>query len=280
MTHKNLLTLIISLSIFEFVAAQPSSPWLLPERKANFSVSYVYQNYQDFWLGPNKNRLPDDITQNSVFFGLEYGVTDFVALDFATGYSKASFDPPREPTPDIDGLYDTQLGVRFRLLDEFDTPGAPTISVRAGAIIQGNYEASNVHSPGDGASGGEISLLVGKTWAEPGVALSGELGFRDRNENVPADFFCSLGLSKTFLGRGSLSAAYRRNQGLSGLDIGGPGFSPDKFPQVKEVNDNLEFGIGVTDEGGRYYGFLVGRTVDGRNTGQKTAIGLTFSQPF
>lgn len=280
MTHKNLLTLIISLSIFEFVAAQPSSPWLLPERKANFSVSYVYQNYQDFWLGPDKNRLPDDITQNSVFFGLEYGVTDFVALDFATGYSKASFNPPAEPTPDIDGLYDTQIGVRFRLLDEFDTPGAPTITVRAGAIIQGNYEASNVHSPGDGASGGEISLLVGKSWAEPGVALSGELGFRDRNENVPADFFCSLGLSKTFLGRGSLSAAYRRNQGLSGLDIGGPGFSPDKFPQVKEVNDNLEFGIGVTDEGGRYYGFLVGRTVDGRNTGQKTAIGLTFSQPF
>ncbi len=278
--NRKLLATVTAFFSFGVVLAQPNSPWLLPERKANFTVSYVYQNYQDFWLGPNKNRLPDDITQNSVFFGLEYGVTDFVALDFATGYSKASFNPPGEPTPDIDGLYDTQFGVRFRLLDEYARPGAPTITVRAGAIVEGNYEASNVHSPGDGASGGEISLLVGKSWAEPGLGFSGELGFRDRNENVPADFFCSVGFYKTFLSRGSLSAAYRRDQGLSGLDIGGPGFSPDKFPQVKEVNDNLEFGVGVSDEGGRYYGFLVGRTVHGRNTGQKTAIGLTFSVPF
>lgn len=277
---KTLLTTVIALISTSFAAAQAGSPWLLPERKANFNVTYVYQNYQDFWLGTEKAELPDDITQNSIFFGLDYGLTDRIALDFATGYSRASFSPPGEAVDDISGLYDTTFGLRFGLVDEYEKPGAPTVTLRVGGIIQGSYEASNVHSPGDGASGVELSMLVGKSWADPGFGLTGELGFRDRNENVPADFFGSAGFYKTFLRRGSFSTMYRRNQGLSGLDIGGPGFSPDKFPQLKEINDNLEFGVGVTDEGGRYYGFLVARTLNGRNTGEKTALGVTFNVPF
>lgn len=272
--------LVLAFGIVSNLAAQANSPWLLPEKKLTFSTTYVYQNYQDFWIGSEKAKLPDDITQNSVFFGLEYGLTDAVTLDFSTGYSRASFSPPGESVPDIDGLYDTNVGLRFRLLDEYERPGAPTVALRVGGIIQGSYEASNVHSPGDGASGAEVSFLIGKSWLDQQFGLTGELGFRDRNENVPADFFCSVGFYKMFLGRGSFSGAYRRNQGLSGLDIGGPGFSPDKFPQLKEINDNLEVGVGLTDEGGRYYGFFVGRTVNGRNTGEKTALGATVSFPF
>jgi len=37
-------------------------------------------------------------------------------------------------------------------------------------------------------------------------------------------------------------------------DIGDPGFMTDfGFPQTKEINKNIEAGIGFRDNGGRYY---------------------------
>ena len=95
--------------------------------------------------------------------------------------------------------------------------------------------------------------------------MYGDVGYRWRDGHVPDDFFGSVG---TFLSWKFLSATfgYRFTEGLSGPDIGDPGFT---FSRVKEISHNLEGSLGITDGGGRYYQVFYAHTIEGRNTGSE-----------
>jgi hypothetical protein len=71
--------------------------------------------------------------------------------------------------------------------------------------------------------------------------------------------------------------AYRHVQGLSGTDIGKPDFT---FPALKEINQIFEAGLGFRDSGGRYYQVFGAFNLGGRNTGDKTIIGVSATFPF
>lgn len=265
------------------VNANSQSAWILNQGEWVVTPSFTYQTYDSFWAGTTEVSPPpfaDEVNQYNAFISIEYGLWEDVALDITGGYTLAEVDGGT--FSDNDGAADTLIGVRWNILDEFETECvyAPTLTLRIGGIIEGSYEESMPHSPGDGASGAEFSLLFGKTFGETGFGMFGDLGFRVRTEDVPEDFFSSVGIYKTLFDRFNVSAGYRLNQGLDGLDIGGPGFTPARFPELQEINHNVEAGISYTDIGNRTYSFLYAHTVDGENTAEKDVFSFAVSFAF
>lgn len=277
---------VLGLSLVSAACAHAQSAWLPKPQEFVVTPAFTYQRFDTFWAGKTETSLkPDDLTQETALLGLEYGVTEFLALDINGGYSWTSTKAPGlGGNKRDDGFIDTTAGVRWRLLDEQKTPCRimPTLTLRVGGILEGNYDQAQAFSAGDGASGFETSLLVGKSICT-GFGAYGDIGYRNRNHNVPDDLFGSVGMYATVKSF-TVSVGYRHVQGLSGGDIGGGGFNPgssrDGFPSVKEISQNIEAGLGYTDKGGRFYQFFYAHTLNGRNTGQKDVFGVSASFPI
>ncbi len=254
--------------------AQSYSVWLPKAEELVVTPAYTFQSFDEFWLGRDKVKLPHHEYQHTMFLSLEYGVTEQIALDLTGGYTWVHTKAFGGDNHD-DGLADTLFGVRYRLIDEETSalPFMPSLGVRVGGIIEGTYDENFPFSAGDGASGVEGSLLAGKAIC-PFFGVFGDIGYRWRNHDVPEDIFGSIGAYATWK-RFTLHAGYRHTQGLSGKDIG-----EVPFPKVKEIQQNIETGLGYSDTGGRYYQIFYAHTIDGRNTGEKDIIGVAFSYPF
>ena len=273
--------LLVGVVLLASVSAYGQTAYVPAQGNFSLSSSYIFETFDEFWMGRKKTRLPDDIHQHTVSVGLEYSLLSDVALDFTLGYTRTSFSP----VDDLDGLNDTHLGVRYRILDEFrfDSPYVPTLTLRLGGIIEGSYDTVTTgapNSPGDGASGVETSLLFGKIFEDTDIGLTGDIGYRHRDSNVPDDFFVSVGFDKILFGYILTGFHYRHTQGLSGIDIGSPGFDPSRFPEVKEISDNVQVDLGYVGARGEYLGVIFAWTIAGRNTGEKFVLGPVASYPF
>ena len=264
-------------------ASAQHSVWLPGQDKLVVTPSYVYQTFDEFWMGKDKVDLGGDLWQHTAFLGFDYGITEDTAIDATVGWVWSETDAamlgagPGLRNLTDDGLTDTTFGIRQRFVDETDWNQwwLPSLALRVGGIIEGTYDENFPFSAGDGASGAEVSLLGGKTIC-PGFGLYGDVGYRYRDGDVPDDWFGSSGLfvSWKFI---ALTAGYRFTHGLSGPDIGEPGFT---FPIVREISQNVEASLGFTDPGGRYYQLFAAYTIDGRNTGQRSIAGVSISLPF
>ena len=258
-------------------ASAQFSAWLPDAHQIIVTPSYAYQTFDEFWLGRDKMDLSDDVNQHTTLLTLEYGITERLAADATVGYTWVDSTDAFGSGDEDDGLTDTTFGLRYKLLDQDSEgwPMWPNIAVRVGGIIEGSYDENLPFSAGDGASGAEASLLLSRAIC-PNFGLFGDVGYRYRDGDVPDDLFGSAGAYVAFYGF-TLSGAYRHVQGLDGDDIGDPGFS---FPEVKEVNQNVEVGLAYRDGGGRYYQLFYAHTVDGRNTGEKDIFGVSASFSF
>ena len=264
-------------------AAQTASAqivWLTAPGTLVLTPGYTVQSFDEFHLGAVKTKLPDDITQRTTALRFDYGLAPRLALDATIGYTTVKFNPPGASFK-RSGRDDARLGLSYALLAE--TAERPAITYRTGLILNGSYDVPNTLppvNPGDGASGFESSLAIGKSLGE-GFAAYGEVGYRNRNHNVPDDIFYSVGAVKQFGGFG-VNLGYRRTQGLSGGDIGGPGFGTRfGFPQVKEVVGLIEGGLSFTDSGGRSYQLSAAKAVgDLRNSGRARVLAFSISLPF
>lgn len=259
---KPLIRPLIAATVLMLVPAlRAQSAWLPAEKKFEVTPLYVYQTFDEFWIKRgHRIVLPDTVDQQSATVSVEYGITTQLALDATVGYTRVDSSTCGKGATD-DGFTDSRLGVRYSILDEHATSNdwVPTVTLRAGAIIAGTYNEGRPFSAGDGAHGAEFSALVGKTLGGTGFGVFSELGYRVRENPVPDDLFASVGVYKT-LGSFTLSTVYRHVQSLSGLDIMDPGFT---FPQLKEINQLLEAGVGYQDKGGRFYQLFVARSIAG-----------------
>lgn len=258
------------------LAAQ--SAWLPEPKTWSVTPSYTFETYDDVRVGDRKAKLPSSIDQHTFQVALEYGINERFAADLALGVISVS----GATGSDESGLADTRLGVRWMAVDETQSNPSPTISLRAGAIIQGSYNASATgfpNTPGAGASGAEFSVLLGKTLGETGLSAYGEMGFQVFTEDVPADFFGSIGLSYELPHNFDVSIGFTHFQSLSGSDASAPGFNPARSPELKRESNEVYFGLGYQDQGGRHYQVLYARTIDGRNIGERNAftVSVTFT---
>lgn len=263
-----------------FVDAQ--SAWLPQEKEFSVTPLYIFQKFDEFWMGTKKTNPGWDssIKQHTVSLAVEYGITKKLAADLTFGYTRSEAKFAGET---LDGMTDTTVGLRYQLLDEKDAgcAYAPTVAWRVGGILAGSYPISAVapHSPGDGAAGFETSLLFGKAIGDTGFGLFGDVGYRNRAEGVPDDFFFSAGVYKQLFQAWTLSFGYRQVQGLSGRDIAGPGWA-NQWPELRENKKSLEAGIGYTDKGNRHYQLFGATVIDGRNTGESIVMGASITLTF
>ena len=263
--------------------AHAQSAWLPQEKQFIATPSYVYQTFDEFWMGKGIKANPawgEAIKQHTFSVSLEYGIAKDWAADLNFGYTRSEADFAGEK---LDGMMDTTAGVRYRILDESTSscPYAPTLTLRLGGILAGSYPTSTTlpHAPGDGASGWESSLLWGKAIGDTGFGLFGDLGYRDRAEGVPSDLFFSAGVYKTLFQHWTLSTAYRHVRGLSGININDDNFN-GRFTLLKEIKETVEVGVGYTDKHDFHYQIFGAMVVDGRNTGEATILGASASFGF
>ncbi len=182
------------------------------------------------------------------------------------------------------GLNDTTIGIRQKLVDEFayDDWYVPSLTLALRGIIAGGYNEDGFPTaPGDGAHGFEYSLLFGNLIGDSGFGFLGEVGMRLREGPVPNDFFVRSGVFQTILEVATISAEFKHEEALSGIDLGTPEFSPDRARELKQINDTFEFGLGVVEPTTDIYvGLFYGVAVNGRNSGKKDIWGLSLSSPF
>ncbi len=236
------------------------------------------QSANEFYLGATKVPTPgggEDLQQDTVWLNANYTLADAWALDLQLGWAKTDFiTGPGIPTTDesFDGLVDANLGVTWRVVDELEWDNLPSVAVRAAAIIAGDYEPGHINSVGDGGDGFEISVIVGKFLTNR-VGVSAEFGYRNRNKGIPENYFTNL--SGIFLvnERLSLGLDYRRVDAESGLDIGGPGFSPDRFPEVQDENQLLGGRLFFSATPNLNFAVFYAAVIDGRNTKADSVVG-------
>ena len=264
------------------------SPWLPPPGGGSLSVSYVTQSATEFYRSTAKRPTPGggaDLAQETLWVEGTYGLADAWALDFRFGQASSSFvtGPGLPPSQaNISGLADLNLGVVWRVVDEIVRPSAPSIALRAAAIKAGDYDTGYINSLGDGGDGLEISAIVGK-FVTDRFALSGEVGHRSRNSSdhdIPNSIFARF-LAGVIVGdRFSLSLSYEIDDSRSGIEIGGPGFSPSRFPELQEDSHLAGATVGVTVSDRVSVGASFGKVVDGRNTAASDVGSISVSLSF
>ena len=265
--------------------AADGTAWLSEPGTGHVSLSYVMQSADEFYRASTKVSTPgggEDLQQDTVWLNANYALADAWALDLQLGWAKSDFiTGPGIPTTDesFDGLVDANLGVTWRVVDELEWDNLPSVAVRAAAIIAGDYETGQINSLGDGGDGFEISVIVGK-FLNNRVGVSAEFGYRNRNEGIPENYFTNL--SGIFLvnERLSLGLDYRRVDSESGLDIGGPGFSPDRFPELEEENQLLGGRLFFSATPSLSFAVFYAAVIDGRNTEAGSVFGAVATWSF
>ncbi|OHX36988.1 hypothetical protein BJL95_20045 [Methylomonas sp. LWB] len=278
--HRPLKLVILTLSSSVHAA---SNPWLPEPGSLNTVLSYVFQTADDFYFGNTKAELPTDLDQHTASLYLEYGLTDNIAIDARLGYAASDFlktgaDGPSPFADSLDGLTDTNLGIRWRALDELVGDWA-TVTLRAAGIVEGSYKTGAINAIGDGASGGEFSTLIGR-YFENGLSLSAEIGYRTRNSPVPDEFFANLRSGYAITSKLGVGVSYQVAESLGGIDIGGPGFTFARFPALNEDSQifGLDLSYRVTPKA--FVSVNYGTTLTGRNTSNQDIVGVNFGYSF
>ncbi|MFQ3669929.1 MAG: hypothetical protein SNJ84_00565 [Verrucomicrobiia bacterium] len=255
--------------------------------KFTVTPSYTYQTFDRFYNSKDSIRLRnfgiEDIQQHAASVSAEYGITNDLAVDVTLGYVIAYVDNvlvPGDPKT-IDGLNDTLIGLRYRLIDEarMDNLWTPTLTARLGAILSGTYRAGFINSPGDGAFGIEPSLLAGRYYEGLGLGYYASSAFRVRFD-VPDEFVGGVGIYKVLFNRLIVSFGYQRLHSISGVDFDSPDFRLDRFQELREESDTIKYGIGYLDPAGNSYNLNFGNVLHGKNVGESFIIDVSATIPF
>lgn len=272
---KRLIASGIVLALSQACLAE-GSPWLAEPGTTALSISQVQQSSDGKYKNEKLEKTGPELELDTTWLTLNHGLTDDLAIDFKVGYANS-----RHIGGDTDsGLADTNVGISYRLVDEFIRDDSlPSTVLRAGVIIAGDYEEGNVQSAGDGADGFELSVISGKL-INSYVALSGELGYRVRNSDVPDELFYKLGAYILPAQGWTLSVAYSNTDARDGLDIGGVGFTGSNFNELEEDSELVDLGISYSLNNQVSVGFNAGQVIDGKNTGNTDAYALTLGYSF
>ncbi len=260
MSKKLLVMLLLGGSS---VAYAEGSPWLLEDGATSLGISVLSGSSEDFFIGETSTDLGGDLEGTFIWLNASRGYDDVWAFDIRTGYAETQFGDNPDEQSDIS---DTSLGVSYQFLNEFEQDnGLPTVSGRVGYTIGGDYETDRIEAIGDGASGFDISLLVGKNLA-PAFSVSGDLTYRQRDNDVAdaVKFLLSGNYAAPLPGL-SFQLGYGVIRTDSDIDIGGPGFGAEQFPQTNRDSDWLITSANYGLPNGLGINFSLSTVLDGRN---------------
>ena len=303
----SLLTVLAGSALLSALPVQPASaqgtPWIAEPGTGSVNLTYANQNATEFYrfVEDQLQKVPgpladSHLAQTTMWFGVNYALTDAVALDVQSAWASSSLPGAAGPSggeEGYSGLFDSNVAVTWRFVDEL-VSDAPSVALRVGAIVAGGYDTGYINSLGDGGNAIETSLIIGKFGSAAG--FSGEIGYRARTStevnpnavgamagdqvDIPNDMFVNLGL---FIPAGevvTIGVDYRMVNALSGIDIGGEGFSPSRFPGLHEDGHIVGARLiaSVTDLVS-LNGFF-GQVVKGRNIAASRIFGFGVSFGF
>ena len=285
------LVVIVTTAIGSSAFADGVSPWLPAPGAGFINLSYVSQNATEFYVGDQERGTPPrqatppgpNLGQHTVWVNGMYGLSDAVAIDFRVGAARSyASGGPTGGRDKYSGVTDSNIGVTWRIADELVNPSLPSVALRAGAIIEGSYAPGYINSIGDGASGLEVSALAAKVFADR-FAVSGEVGYRVRDEDVPSDIFLNVS-GGVLLDNIGLSVNYKLVDAQSGLQIGGAEFNaaplPKPFPRVEEDIQFLSGTVNLNVSDQTNLAVTYGEVIDGRNTSKSKVFSVTMSYLF
>ncbi len=268
MVIRGAIALLSVVSIVGVAHAGEYSPYLPAPGGGNVDFNFIHQESPILRKGiggKTPNRPWQALTQNTYLLSGSYGVTDRFAIDARIGYAETDFVRNNSIiVQGTDGVSDFLIGVRYRVLDELEN--APlTVTIGASGIIQGLYAPTVVDAIGEGASGAQVGVSLGKL-ITPRLAVTAEIGGRFRFDTVPEEVFVSLGASYSINSRLSVWASINHSDSLGGLDVGGVGFRPGGFQNVEEDHNHADFGGSVRLWKGLSLTGSYGRRFLGKNT--------------
>ena len=291
MQQKRLASRAARWAILGALCAAPSafaadgSPWLGAPATGYLSLAYVFQSADEFYtVSGEKGPTPgdgEDLEQRTTWLTGGYTINDDWGLDMQIGHATSDFITGPGIPAEMDsysGLVDANFGLTYRIVDEA-TGGLPSVAVRGGVIVAGDYMTGNINALGDGGDGLELSLIVGKFFTER-LGFSAELGYRNRNNDIPENYFTNLVGYVLASERLSFAIDYRRVDSGDGLTIGGPGFSPRRFPEVEEETQMLGGRLFATLTEQLSLALFYSHVLDGANTPKSDVIGASVSYSF
>lgn len=270
------LRLLLSTLFIQSFSLWGASPWLPEAGKATATFMYVNDAFQDYRPGRIKGRLPQPYEQQTYYGYLEYGLARKLSLDIETGKTETDY-----LGNGLGGITDTVVGLRYQAFSGENF----VVSLRGAAILKGNYTITPTGnwSPGDKASGGLGSVLLGRTLPKQFFAFV-EAGYRVRTNPVPQDAFGTAGIGSS-IQRLSWTASYQTSRSINGVDIrqGAPlYFRPIMFPATKKVFDAVDMAAYYRVRDDLSFGFNYGKIFHGRNVGLKRvyAVSVSYTLPW
>jgi hypothetical protein len=269
-------------------ACHAQSPYLPDSGKGTVTVGYSYSTYDAFYDSKKRNSLKpfgiDSIDQHAATLNGEYSFAKNWAADLTVGYVTETMTKslrPQDPRTS-EGLNDTTVGVRYRALDETLSHSAwvPTLTLRAAAIVEGSYDRNFINSPGDGGTGGEYGLLMGRYWEKIGGGIYGSALHRIVSGGAPQKFKGTLGVYKILFKSFTLDAGYERIDSFGGVNFDSPTFTLNRFSELAEKSDTVHGGVGYRDSGERSYNVTVSKVIAGQNTSDRLTVQAVLSIPF
>jgi hypothetical protein len=263
------------LTLLSFAGAlHAASPWVPEGGRVTATFMYVNDEFQRYRPGKLELTLPAPYGQETYFGFLEYGLGKRLSFDVETGYTTTAFRGNS-----LDGITDTTIGLRYQAY----TGERFVVTLRGAGIVRGNYDLTRVGnwSPGDGASGGLGSVLVGVSLPANFFGFM-EAGYRVRTNPVPQDAFGTAGIGSG-IGRFTWTASYNTSRSINGVDIVGvaprysPYFNASLFPATKKVFDAVDFGANYRVMDNLSVGFNYGKIFHGRNVGLKRIFAASIS---
>ena len=276
-----LLSILAAVPLAAF--AEGDSPWLPIPGQFSLGLNHTEQSGDNAYIG-NKLLPLTAITggaaskykRATTTLRLDYGLSDALSFDATIGFAKVKVGAADNDS----GMTDSTLGLRWRVLDEYEDPALPTLTLRGAAILKGNYDGARLASVGKDANGFEVAIVLGKQ-ITPTFALSGEVGVQNRSDNVPNAIFYELAARYRFAPQWSASLGYSNKKFGGNLDIGGAGFSPARFQEVREERGVVKAGVGYAFASNQGVALNLAKTTSGRNTVKDDqAIGLSYTFAF
>ena len=277
MPLNKLLTTVLLCASSSVVLAE-GSPWVPGDGEFRVSADLMTGASDQFFIGDVSTDLGGDIEGTFLWFNGVYGYDDRWAFDIRTGYAQSQFETNPVQQEDIS---DTSFGASYQFINEFAADnGLPTVTVRAGYTFGGGYETDVIDAIGDGASGLDLSLLVGKSLTDQ-ISVAGDLTYRQRDDDVAdAVKYLISGLFSTPVPGLGVQLSLGGSRTDSDVNIGGPDFGVDQFPLTDRDLDVLILGANYGFDNGIGVNVSYLNLLDGTNVPDTDVTTFSVSYSF
>jgi hypothetical protein len=278
LSTTTLFTVTFLLTALQQGIAQQLSGFFQGKGKLAVAASTTRESYDEFYFGDEKTPIKmagfDKVVTQSINLYAAYGLTDktdiIVNIPYIITKGRALADNNKVGEQNFQN---GSIGIQTKLLEKEDNTG--TLTVAGGLNFNtplSNYETNLIYSIGNQSTQLSSSGLV-QYKLNNGLFANTQAGYSLRSNKVPDAIVSAAKIG--YAGKIYVEGWINNQLSLSGIDIGQPGFTPERFPETKVNTTNIGASVyiaGVTLGGGR--------RLTGRNAGLPSFYTLGLAVTF